>query len=419
MSHLKVSATSRFDRSLTGRLSSAIGSAPVRLALWDGSEYCPHGVVPVGTVLIKKRSALLKLLLEPELYFGEGYSAGDIEVEGNLIEMLDAVYRAGARQPSSRWFPALLARWLSWAQANSLSGSRRNIRHHYDIGTSFYQLWLDPQLVYTCAYFKNPDDTLEDAQIAKMDHVCRKLRLQPGDSVVEAGCGWGALALHMARKYGVTVKAFNISRDQINYARRRADLERLGARVEFIEDDYRNLSGTHDAFVSVGMLEHVGLNHYRDFGAVINRCLSKRGRGFIHFIGRNRPKRLSLWTRRRIFPGGYVPALREALGLLEDWDFSILDVENLRLHYARTLQHWLERYERSRETITEMFSPEFVRMWRLYLTGSIAAFRSGSMQLFQISFARGSDNAIPWTRDHIYAAHDENEREKTCIPAMS
>jgi len=418
MSHRTTSATSRLDRSLTSRLSSAIGSAPVRLALWDGSEYCPNGVVPVGTVLIKKRSALLKLLLAPELYFGEGYSAGDIEVEGNLIEMLDAIYRAGARQPRSRWFHVFLERWLTWVQANSLGGSRRNIHHHYDIGTSFYQLWLDPQLVYTCAYFKNPNDTLENAQIAKMDHVCRKLCLQPGVSVVEAGCGWGALALHMAKHYGAVVRAFNISRDQISYARRRAELEGLGSRVEFIEDDYRNLIGKHDAFVSVGMLEHVGLNRYKDFGAVIHRCLTKRGRGFIHFIGRNRPKMLSLWTRLRIFPGGYVPALRQALGLLEEWDFSVLDVENLRLHYAQTLQHWLQRYECSREKISEMFGPEFVRMWRLYLTGSIAAFRSGSMQLFQIAFARGSDNTIPWTRDHIYRPLDEKEPETKWIPAM-
>jgi cyclopropane-fatty-acyl-phospholipid synthase len=375
--------------------------------------------MPVGTVFIRKRSALLKLLLEPELCFGDGYTAGDIDVEGSLVEMLDSVYRAVSRRPSAHWFPALLARWLSWAQANSLRGSRRNIHHHYDLGTSFYQLWLDPQLVYTCAYFRDPGDTLEQAQIAKMDHVCRKLQLQPGVKVVEAGCGWGALALHMARAYGAIVKAFNISRDQIDYARWRARQEGLSGRVEFIEDDYRNIPGKHDAFVSVGMLEHVGTNHYRELGAIIHRSLTESGRGFLHFIGRNRPTMMSLWTRRRIFPGADPPSLRQALEIFEGCDFSILDVENLRLHYARTLEHWLERYEASREIVADMFSMEFVRMWRLYLMGSIAAFRSGSMQLFQVTFARGADNTVSWTRDHIYRWQDEGELEGRWIRAMS
>ncbi len=419
MSSLGRSPTSRFDRMLAGKISAAIGLAPVRLTLWDGTEFCPPGVVPVGTILIKKRKILLKLVFEPELYFGDGYTDGDIEVDGNLAEMLDAVYRARAGQSGSRWFCALLSRLLAWPQTNSLRGSRKNIHHHYDIGTGFYELWLDRDLVYTCAYFRNPDDTLEDAQVAKMDHVCRKLRLQPGDSVVEAGCGWGALALHMARKYGTAVKAFNISRDQIAYARRRAEREGLGGQVEFIEDDYRNISGKYDAFVSVGMLEHVGLKHYRELGAVIHRCLGNTGRGFIHFIGRNRPRAVNLWTRLRIFPGSYVPVLREALGFLEDCDFSVLDVENLRLHYAQTLRHWLERYERSREKVAEMFDPEFVRMWRLYLIGAIAAFRSGSMQLFQVVFARGTDNSIPWTRNYIYRSDDEREPDATWTPAMS
>jgi len=419
MSRLIANKSTALDRWLTGRLSSAIGDAPVRLALWDGFEYCPAGTVPAGTVIIRKRSALLKLLLEPELYFGDGYSAGDIEVEGDLVGMLDTVYRAVSRRPTCRWFPALLARWSSWAQANSLRGSRRNIHHHYDLGTNFYQLWLDPQLLYTCAYFRNPCDTLEQAQIAKMDHVCRKLQLQPGATVVEAGCGWGALALHMARDYGAIVKAFNISRDQINYARWRAKQEGLSSRVEFIEDDYRNIGGRHEAFVSVGMLEHVGRENYRELGSVIHGCLADKGRGFVHFIGRNRPTAMSSWTTSRIFPGAFAPALREALEVFEGWDFSVLDVENLRLHYARTLELWLERYERSREKVAGMFNPDFVRMWRLYLTASIASFRSGSMQLFQVTFARGQDNTVPWTREHIYRWQDDSEQEGRWIRAMS
>jgi len=406
------------DRWLARRLSMAIGNAPLRILLWDGSHFCPEGVRPLATVLIKDRPTLLKLLLEPELGFGDGYTAGRIEVEGDLLEMLCAVFRATARPLSSRWVPALLTRWMDRRQANSLRGSRKNIHHHYDIGNDFYRLWLDSRLVYTCAYFEDDTASLEDAQIAKMNHVCRKLQLKPGDKVVEAGCGWGSLALHMAKEYGATVRAFNISHEQVVYARRQAGQEGLSSQVEFVEDDYRNITGRFDAFVSVGMLEHVGLDHYKDMGVVIHRCLSDRGRGFLHFIGRNRPQRLSAWTRKRIFPGACPPTLRQAMDCFEDWDFSILDIENLRLHYALTLRHWLERFEKSRERITTSFGPEFVRAWRLYLTGAIASFHTGVMQLFQVTFARGMDNNIPMTRAHLYGAAAE-ERESRCMPVMS
>jgi cyclopropane-fatty-acyl-phospholipid synthase len=236
-----------------------------------------------------------------------------------------------------------------------------------------------------------------------MEHVCRKVALRPGERVVEVGCGWGALALHMARQYGVLVRAFNISREQIVYARAQARREGLAARVEFIEDDYRNVSGAYDAFVSVGMLEHVGTAHYQELGRMIDRCLPAHGRGLIHTIGRNRPTRLNAWAEKYIFPGAYPPTLREMMEIFEPSNFSVLDVENLRLHYARTLEHWLARYERSAGRVAEMFDDRFVRAWRLYLAGSIAAFVTGSVQLFQVTFARPRHNAMPWTRAHLYA----------------
>jgi cyclopropane-fatty-acyl-phospholipid synthase len=220
--------------------------------------------------------------------------------------------------------------------------------------------------------------------------------------VVEAGCGWGALALHMARQHGVSVRAFNISREQITYARELARAQGLAERVEFIEDDYRNVAGQYDAFVSVGMLEHVGREHYRELGRVIDRCLPAHGRGLIHSIGRNRPLRLNAWMERHIFPGAYPPTLREMMEIFEPHNLSVLDVENLRLHYAKTTAHWLARFEHSAERIASMFDARFVRAWRLYLAGSTAAFTTGSMQLFQVSFARAQHNDMPWTRAHLY-----------------
>ncbi|HEX5228792.1 MAG TPA: cyclopropane-fatty-acyl-phospholipid synthase family protein, partial [Bryobacteraceae bacterium] len=285
---------------------------------------------------------------------------------------------------------------------------------HYDLGNDFYKLWLDERLLYTCAYFPTPSSTLEQAQVAKMDHVCRKLRLQPGETVVEAGCGWGGLGLHMAREYGVRVKAYNISREQIAYARERARAEGMSDRVEYIQDDYRNIAGKFDVFVSVGMLEHVGLAHYRELSEIVHRTVGDTGRGLLHFIGRNSPAVFSRWIRKRIFPGAYAPSLRESLMVLEPKEFSVMDVENLRLHYAKTLEHWLERFEKSWHQVTQMYDVRFARAWRLYLAGSIAAFRTGNLQLFQILFAGSKRDPIFWTRDPLYVGDKPVEivREK-------
>jgi cyclopropane-fatty-acyl-phospholipid synthase len=206
----------------------------------------------------------------------------------------------------------------------------------------------------------------------------------------------------MARRYGVRVRAFNISREQVSYARARAAREGLGDRVEYVEDDYRNISGQYDAFVSVGMLEHVGVRNYTTLGDIARRCLAGRGRGLIHSIGRNQPGPLHPWIERRIFPGACAPSLAQMALIFEPWDLSILDVENLRLHYAQTLRHWLALYEGARERVRGMFDERFVRMWRLYLAGSVAGFTTGSLQLFQVLFAPGESNDVPLTRAHLH-----------------
>ena len=391
------------ERLALRRLLRAVGDPPMTVVLWDGQEIPPAGGSSLAKLVIRDRRTLWMLVFNPLMEFGEAYASGRLEVEGDLDELLTVVFRcyndAATRAGSGR-------RWLKWLAAprrNTLRRSRDNVQHHYDIGNDFYQLWLDEQLVYTCAYFPQPACTLEEAQAAKMHHVCRKLRLKAGESVIEAGCGWGALALHMARHYGVRVKAFNISREQIAFARQRAQREGLQGQVEFIEDDWRNIRELCDAFVSVGMLEHVGTRNYHELGRTIHRCLGPQGRGLIHTIGQNQPLPLNRWIERRIFPGAYPPTLRECLGLFEPFDFSVLDVENLRPHYAETLRHWLTRYERALPQVQAKFGEKFVRMWRMYLAGSIAAFDSGTLQLFQILFSRAANNQTPWTRADLYA----------------
>lgn len=402
------------DRCLLGSIERMARPVPARVELGsaDGA-LMPASTLPV--IRIRDRRALFALLCNPAINLGELYGQGRLEVEGDLVKVLENFYRIPqgiVARTASRCF--------GWTQSNSLRGSRKNIHHHYDISNDFYQLWLDPKLVYTCAYFPHENSTLEEAQEAKLDLVSRKLWLQPGETVAEAGCGWGALALHMAKHYGVRVRAFNISHEQIVFARERAKREGLESSVEFIEDDYRNVNGGYDAFVSVGMLEHVGKSHYREFGRVIHRAIGDRGRGLLHFIGRNRPQPLSAWIRKRIFPGGYCPALREAMDVLEPYDFSVLDVENLRPHYARTLENWLERFERAYDRVAERHGTFFARIWRLYLAGSAAAFRAGTMQLFQVVFSGRQCNSQPWTREHLYQeTAEQSGQEAEWIHAMS
>jgi len=388
------------DHWLLSKLGAVLGRPPVQFAIRGSAQAGPAEAV--ARVTFASRAVLGWVLADPALHFGDAYSDGDVLIEGNLVELLEAVYRAGSapgRRPPL-WQRALTA--LRRPHLNTLAGSRDNIHHHYDIGNEFYAQWLGSTMAYTCAYYPTPEATLDEAQFAKMDHVCRKLRLRAGESVVEAGCGWGALALHMARHYGVRVRAYNISHEQIVYARARAMREGLAGRVEYVEDDYRNIEGNYDAFVSVGMLEHVGLRNYPTLGGVVRRCLASHGRGLIHSIGRNYPARLQPWIERRIFPGAYPPALGEMTHIFEPWNLSILDVENLRLHYAQTLRHWLALYEGAADRVREMFDDKFVRMWRLYLAGSVAGFTTGTLQLFQVVFAPGENNDVAWTRAHLY-----------------
>ncbi|MCG6924763.1 MAG: cyclopropane-fatty-acyl-phospholipid synthase family protein [Acidobacteria bacterium] len=390
--------TGGIDGWILRRLADRMTPAPLRFALGPLTVE-PPGTSPVATLRFRDRRAVLGLTRSPELHFGDAFAQGRIEVEGDLVAALEHAYRA--LEPHDRVPARARLRGRRW---HSVRRSRSNVHHHYDLGNDFYRLWLDERLLYTCAYFESPEVSLEAAQVAKMDHVCRKLGLRPGETVVEAGCGWGALALHMARRFGARVFACNVSREQIRYARERAEHEGLADRVEFLEEDYRRLDRRCDVFVSVGMLEHVGRRSYGELADVIRRCLDpEHGRGLLHFIGRDRPRPLNAWITERIFPGAYAPALDEACQrVLVPARQSVLDVENLRRHYELTLRHWRERYERALAEGRVGFDERFRRTWRLYLAGSEAAFRMGSLQLFQVTFAPHGSNAIPWTRAELY-----------------
>ncbi len=412
------SFSSSIERWWLHKILAAIGYPPIRFALKSGASIAPPGRAPLATLRFHDRAALLRTILETQIGFGEGYAQGRIDVEGDLVAALEAAYQSWPGSHADGWFARLETCCLEHFRANTLRRSRSNVHHHYDLKPDFYERWLDRQMVYTCAYFPTPSTSLEDAQIAKMDHVCRKLQLQPGETVVEAGCGWGAFALHMAKHYGARVKAFNLSHEQIVFARQQARQQGLAGQVEFVEDDYRNITGRFDVFASIGMLEHVGTRQYAELGRVIHRTVGRAGRGLLHFIGRNSPAPLSPWITKRIFPGAYAPTLGEAMQVLEPWGFAVWDVENLRVHYAKTLEHWLERFEHSASEISSMFDEEFVRTWRLYLAGSLVAFRVGTLQLFQVTFAAAGCE-LPWTRAHLYPVVQPAEQGPKWTHVMS
>ncbi len=396
----------QLERWLVRRLLEAVGSPPVAVELSSGEQLhvLPEGEEPIAVIRLADRRALFELMQNPEKSFGELFTEGRLLVEGDLLATMDAIDVAiqRANRESGPFARMLRKAFDAGPRANTPARSRENIHRHYDLGNDFYALWLDQDYMqYTCAFYPDEGASLETAQRAKLELVCRKLDLKPGESVVEAGSGWGGLARYMALRYGVTVRSYNISTEQVAYARQRLRQEGLEDRVEYVEDDYRNITGTYDVFVSVGMLEHVGLTNYPALGKVIDGCLAENGRGLVHSIGRNVPRPMNKWVESYIFPGAYPPTLREMMEIFEPSGFVIMDVENLRSHYARTLGHWLERFERNESRVREMFDENFVQAWRLYLSGSIAAFRHGQLQLFQVLFQRHGADALPITRERM------------------
>ncbi len=395
-----------YERWMIARLLRMAGSPPVRFRLWNGETIEPDEGPADFTLQLTDPKALLALASNPNLAFGDLYSAGRLQLlNGELTDLTETLYRHihRAMQNWPRWLGTL---WKNHApRSTGVDEAKENIHHHYDLGNEFYRLWLDQaEMQYTCAYYEKADVTLEQAQLAKLEHVCRKLRLRPGMTVVEAGCGWGGLARYMARNYGVKVHAYNISREQITYAREEAKRQQLDHLIDFIEDDYRNISGEYEAFVSIGMLEHVGKENYQALSDLIKRNLKPDGLALLHSIGRNRPMPTNAWIEKRIFPGAYPPSIGEIMGICEANDFSVIDLENLRLHYAQTLTHWKERFDQNEDQVTEMYGEHFTRAWRMYLSGSIGAFRAGSLQLFQVVFSHGENNNIPRSRHDLYTS---------------
>ncbi len=362
---------------------------------------------PRAVIRLTDRSIEAALLWHPELALGEGYMDGRIIVEeGSIYDVIEigsvnqARLGTGMVGRIATGFGYLMRRFH---QYNPAPRSRRNVAHHYDLSSTLYRMFLDADRQYSCAYFPKPNATLEEAQLAKKRHLAAKLLLQPGQKVLDIGSGWGGLGIYLAQVDDVDVTGLTLSVEQHEYAMRRVQEGRLDDRVRFLLQDYRATEGKFDRIVSVGMFEHVGINHYRQYFEMIRDRLEDDGVAVIHSIGRaSGPWATADFIRKYIFPGGYIPALSEVLPVIEKAGLWVTDVEILRLHYADTLKAWRDRFVARWDEAADLYDERFCRMWEFYLAGSEAFFRCMDGMVFQIQLAR-QPATVPLTRDYIAA----------------
>ena len=347
-----------------------------------------------------------KLLINPDLYLGEGYTDGSIVIEnGTLTEFLDIAIKNIGRDSANSITNALdkfrrMYRYIT--NFNLIGKSKQNVAHHYDLSNKFYDLFLDEKRQYSCAYFKNEDDTLEVAQNNKIDHIIKKLNLKSNHKVLDVGCGWGTLALDIAKKTQCEVVGITLSKNQLEYAQQKAREMNLENQVEFRLEDYRQLSEKFDRVVSVGMFEHVGRKFYSKYFNKVFDFLNEDGIALIHTIGSiNPPRGPQPWITKYIFPGGYTPSLSEVSLPIEKSGLIISDLEVLRAHYAHTIRNWKDRFMSKKEQVLEMFDEKFFRMWEFYLVGCEMSFKWSDQVVFQFQLTRKL-KATPITRDYIY-----------------
>ncbi len=379
---------------------------------WDGTEKHYGAGFGKFKIVFRSEAVIKKILNGGPLAFGEGYMAGDIDVAGDL-QALAGMY--------DRWRELIEGASLKtkarilWHRAfarGTIAGAKKNIARHYDIGNDFYSQWLDPSMTYSCAYFKSEADDLETAQINKYEHICRKLGIKEGESLVDIGCGWGQMMFFAAKKYGAECTGYTLSKNQYEYILKKAKDEGLEEKIKVRFQDYRKAQGSFDKFISIGMFEHVGKRYQKKFFDIAKKILKPGGIGLLHTIGKKDEKSTDPWILRYIFPGGYIPSLAQIVSGMAKTDLIYYDIEDLRRHYGKTLDAWIVNFENNLDQIKKIITAQtrdekktevFCRMWRLYLNASAASFKNGGNRLYQVLFSNEINNELPLTRDYIYS----------------
>ncbi len=365
----------------------------------------PSREKPISLKLLDQK-LMQKLLLYPDLYFGEAYMDGSLVIEnGNITEFLDLAFKNIGRGNINSYgavIKKLRGTYRYLTSFNKIAKSKENVSHHYDISEKLYDLFLDENRQYSCAYFKNENDTLEQAQNNKIHHIIKKLNIQPNQKVLDIGSGWGTLALAIAKETQASVTGITLSENQFKYSKNKAKEMNLSNKVDFKLIDYRQLNEKFDRVVSVGMFEHVGRKFYRTYFNKVFKLLNERGIALIHTIGSSMPPRdPQPWIQKYIFPGGYTPSLSEVANPIENSGLIVSDIEVLRMHYAHTLRNWKERFLSKKDMVLDMFDEKFFRMWEFYLASCEMAFKWGDQVVFQFQLSK-DNSSVPNTRDYIY-----------------
>lgn len=389
------------NKNIVKSIAEHLSDKPFDLEYWDG-EIIKYGEgEPEFKLIIKNFPSKKELLSDPSVALGEAYMKGDIDIEGDLQKFFESIIR----NKDSFMNKNTVFRLASKIKAPSLMKSKKDIAHHYDIGNDFYSLWLDKTMSYSCGYFKNPTDTLYDAQMNKIHHILKKLNLKEGQHLLDIGCGWGYLIIEAAKLHKVKALGITLSEEQFKKAKERIKQEGLEDLVDVQLMDYRNLEKSNlefDRIVSVGMAEHVGHANLPLFFKNVDSVLKESGLFLLHNITNLVETEGNKWITTYIFPGGYLPTLREELNIAADINFRTLDVESLRLHYMKTLEEWCKNFMNHLDEERDMFDDEFLRMWHLYLATCAAAFHYWDIDIHQILFSKGINNTLPMTRKYLY-----------------
>jgi len=387
------------DKFFYNTLFKNLFSHPFDVKFWNGEIKKYGDGESKFKIILNEPIAKADIINDPSVTFGEAYMTKKLEIQGNIQDVIESLYnnKESFLNNSSK-YAGLIKKMVHSAKNN-----KDNIQHHYDIGNDFYRLWLDDTMTYSCGYFKSPDDSLSTAQKNKVEHILKKLCLSEGDTLLDIGCGWGELIIAAAKEYKVKALGITLSSEQFEKVNERINIEGLSDLVEVQLLDYRELKNRRfDRVVSVGMLEHVGKDNIKDYFAEVDKLLTTKGVSLLHCIAGIDESGTDTWIDKYIFPGGYLPILKELITNITDKKFDVIDLESLRMHYGKTLEHWAVNFENALPEISKTKDENFIRMWRLYLNSCAASFNCGSITIYQILFTKNVNNYLPWTRDYIY-----------------
>ena len=368
------------------------------LKLWDGSSEIYGEGEPKFKIIFNEPIPKADIIKDPSIAFGEGYMTKKLDIEGSIQDVIESLYNSKESFLGNEKYANLIK-----MVKNNIKNSKKNIEFHYDVGNDFYKLWLDDTMTYSCGYFKSQNDSLTDAQKNKVDHILKKLNLKEGETLLDIGCGWGELIITAAKKYKVKAMGVTLSIQQFEKVKKRIESEGLNELVEVELTDYREIKNRKfDRVVSVGMLEHVGKDNLSEYFSTVKELLNDKGVSLLHCITNTSDSGTNSWINKYIFPGGYVPSIQELVNYMSEKNFNVIDVENLRLHYGKTLECWASNFENAMPEIEKMKDETFIRMWRMYLNSCAASFNCGNINLHQFLFTKGVNNDLPLIREYMY-----------------